>query len=79
MISPNGRGRPGQTEQPQNSSAGWLITFCVGNYDDDNNIANGGTDQNGDGAIYIVFRARPQRDCGRHLPDCGDSGDERAH
>ena len=45
------RGRPADTGRPRNS-AGWLMTsaFCVGGYDDYNNVANGGTDQNADGA-----------------------------
>jgi len=46
MSMPNKRrSRPGATGRlPQIVSAGWLSAFCVGGYDDYNNVANGGTD-----------------------------------
>ena len=70
------RGRPDVTGRPRNS-AGWLMNpaFCVGGYDDYNNVANGGMEQNADGATSIVVFAHARNDfCGRHLPTCGERG-----
>jgi hypothetical protein len=52
------RGHPVGSGWPQNSAC-WLMTaLCVGgSYDDNNNVANGGTDQSTDGATYIIVFA----------------------
>lgn len=36
--------------------------FCVGGYDDNYNVANGGTDQSTDGAIHIMVSAHVRND-----------------
>ena len=82
MYSEKRRGRPANWGRPQNS-AGRLTTtaLCVGGYDDHNNVANGGTDQNTDGAIFIVVRVYA-RNCSRAAAislACGERGYEQAH
>jgi len=58
------RGRSLGEERPL-KSAGWLTAIsalCVGGYDDNHNVANGGTDQSTDGANYIVVSAHARND-----------------
>jgi hypothetical protein len=56
-------------------SAGLLMTaFCVGGYDDNDNVADGGTDPNADGASYIICFAHDRNEFAAAISGRGEGG-----
>ena len=78
MGATNERDRPAEPGRPRMSPGLVMAAFCVGGYDDYNNVANGGTDnQNADGANYIMVFAHDRNDFAAAIsPTCGESGHE---
>jgi hypothetical protein len=74
--SKNEEAAPRRNRNGLKNLSGRLTTvsaLCVGGYDDNNNVANGGTDQSTDGAIYIIVSAHARNDFAAAISSrCGE-------